>query len=244
MAEERHSQIQSPSRSRSAVTLINRPEKRNALNGATFCKAWTTRSRASRHDKSIRAMVLRRRRRGLFLGSRFAPSRAGRVGSGGRWAVSPQDIFRRLEQLPDSDYRRRTGRALTGGLGAGAATAICGSRRKTRVGMTPARIGPTVPDYFVFRKFMALVGTGAYRRRSCSPPRRSCASVRMRSAWSIAWWLTSRLGTESRERWPRTDSRQRAALVARDEGLDPALPERHLQRRAQGHRRDAHRGAA
>src|SRR5262249_56671928 len=77
--------------------------------------------------------------------------------SGERMAVSIQHVFRRLEALPIPTIAAVQGATLTGGL---VLALLCDLRiaaENAGLGMTPARIG-RVPDYFVFRKFIALVG--------------------------------------------------------------------------------------
>src|SRR5271154_1484539 len=80
------------------VLTLDRPEKRNALNGAMF-EALDHAFAAIEADKSIRAMVLRGE--GPAFSSGVDLRELEQVeSSGGRWNVSPQDVFRRLEALP------------------------------------------------------------------------------------------------------------------------------------------------
>src|ERR1700689_2328330 len=80
------------------VLTLNRPEKRNALNGAMF-EALDRAFATIEADKSIHAMVLRGE--GSAFSSGVDLRELEQVeSSGGRWSVAPQDAFRRLEALP------------------------------------------------------------------------------------------------------------------------------------------------
>jgi enoyl-CoA hydratase/carnithine racemase len=197
-------------RTNHVVLTLNRPEKRNALNRAMF-EALDHALATIEADKSIRAMVLRGE------GSAFSSGVDLREleqieSSGARWGVTPQEAFRRLEALPVPTIAAVQGATLTGGLVLALLCDLRVAAENAGLGMTPARIG-RVPDYFIFRKFMALVGR-PIPRKSCSPPRRSAPSVRMRSAWSTAWWWTS--GSPPRPtRWPNGSPPTRRSRCAR-----------------------------
>jgi len=137
------------------VLTLNRPEKRNALNGAMF-EALDRAFATIEADKSIHAMVLRGE--GSAFSSGVDLRELEQVeSSGGRWSVAPQDAFRRLEALPIPTVAAVQGATLTGGLVLALLCDLRVAAENAGLGMTPARIG-RVPDYFVFRKFMALVG--------------------------------------------------------------------------------------
>jgi enoyl-CoA hydratase len=137
------------------VLTLNRPEKRNALNRAMF-EALDRAFETIEADKSIRAIVLRGE--GPAFSSGIDLRELEQVeASGPRAGVTAQDVFRRLESLSIPIIAAVQGATLTGGL---VLALLCDLRiaaENAGLGMTPARIG-RVPDYFVFRKFMALVG--------------------------------------------------------------------------------------
>jgi enoyl-CoA hydratase/carnithine racemase len=142
-------------RTNHVVLTLNRPEKRNALNGAMF-DALDRALAAIEADKSIRAMVLRGA--GAAFSSGVDLRELEQVeSSGGSWSVAPQELFRRLEALPIPTIAAVQGATLTGGLVLALLCDLRVAAENAGLGMTPARIG-RVPDYFVFRKFMALVG--------------------------------------------------------------------------------------
>jgi enoyl-CoA hydratase/carnithine racemase len=142
-------------RTNHVVLTLNRPEKRNALNRTMF-EALDHALAAIEADKSIRAMVLRGE------GSAFSSGVDLREleqieSSGARWGVTPQEVFRRLEALPIPTVAAVQGATLTGGLVLALLCDLRVAAENAGLGMTPARIG-RVPDYFIFRKFIALVG--------------------------------------------------------------------------------------
>jgi enoyl-CoA hydratase len=142
-------------RANHAVLTLNRPEKRNALNGAVF-EALDRAFAAIEADKSIRAMVLRGE--GAAFSSGVDLRELEQVESSGeRWTVSPQEAFRRLEALPIPTIAAVQGATLTGGLVLALLCDLRVAAENAGLGMTPARIG-RVPEYFVFRKFIALIG--------------------------------------------------------------------------------------
>lgn len=136
------------------VLTMNRPEKRNALNRAMF-EAFNRAFDAIEADKSIRAVVLRGEGRAFSSGIDLRE--IDQVEASGVRHVTAHDIFTRLESLPIPTVAAVQGPTLTGGL---VLALLCDLRiaaQNAGLGMTPARIG-RVPDYFIFRKFMALVG--------------------------------------------------------------------------------------
>lgn len=142
-------------RTNHAVLTLNRPEKRNALNRAMF-EALDRAFAAIEADKSIRAMVLRGEGSAFSSGVDLRELEQVEA-SGVRPAVSIQDVFRRLEALPIPTIAAVHGPTLTGGLVLALLCDLRVAAENAGLGMTPARIG-RVPDYFIFRKFMALVG--------------------------------------------------------------------------------------
>src|ERR1700730_15235757 len=137
------------------VLTLNRPEKRNALNRAMF-EALDRAFETIEADKSIRAMVLRGE--GSAFSSGIDLRELEQVeASGQRAGVTAQDVFGRLESLPIPTIAAVQGATLTGGLVLALLCDLRVAAENAGLGMTPARIG-RVPDYFIFRKFMALVG--------------------------------------------------------------------------------------
>ncbi len=137
------------------VLTLNRPEKRNALNRAMF-EALDRALAAIEADKDIRAMVLRGE--GSAFSSGIDLRELELVEAGGAHAgVTAHDVFRRLEALPIPTIAAVQGATLTGGLVLALLCDLRVAAENAGLGMTVARIG-RVPDYFVFRKFMALVG--------------------------------------------------------------------------------------
>src|SRR6202048_3775122 len=137
------------------VLTLNRPEKRNALNRAMF-EALDRAFETIDADKSIRAVVVRRE--GPAFSSGIDLRELEQIeASGPRPGVTAQDVFRRLESLPIPTIAAVQGATLTGGLVLALLCDLRVAAENAGLGMTPARIG-RVPDYFIFRKFMALVG--------------------------------------------------------------------------------------
>jgi enoyl-CoA hydratase/carnithine racemase len=142
-------------RANHVVLTLNRPEKRNALNGAVF-EALDRAFAAIAADKSIRAMVLRGE--GAAFSSGVDLRELEQVeSSGGCWTVSPPEAFRRLEALPIPTIAAVQGATLTAGLVLALLCDLRVAAENAGLGMTPARIG-RVPEYFVFRKFIGLIG--------------------------------------------------------------------------------------
>jgi enoyl-CoA hydratase/carnithine racemase len=142
-------------RANHVVLTLNRPEKRNALNRAMFEEldhAFAT----IEADQSIRAMVLRGEGSAFSSGADLRELEQVEA-SGVRAAVSIQDVFRRLEALPIPTIAAVQGATLTGGLVLALLCDLRVAAENAGLGMTPARIG-RVSDYFIFRKFIALVG--------------------------------------------------------------------------------------
>lgn len=141
-------------RANHVILTMNRPEKRNALNRAMF-EAFNRAFDAIESDKTIRAVVLRGEGRAFSSGIDLRE--IDQVEAAGAPTVTAHQIFARLEGLPIPTIAAVQGATLTGGL---VLALLCDLRLAAEgaaLGMTPARIG-RVPDYFVFRKFMALVG--------------------------------------------------------------------------------------
>lgn len=137
------------------VLTLNRPEKRNALNRAMF-EALDRAFAEIEADKGIRAMVLRGE--GSAFCSGIDLRELEQVEAGGvRAGVTAHDVFQRLESLPIPTIAALQGATLTGGLVLALLCDLRVAAENAGLGMTPARIG-RVPDYFVFRKFMALAG--------------------------------------------------------------------------------------
>jgi enoyl-CoA hydratase/carnithine racemase len=147
--------VQFDRRTNHVVLTLKRPEKRNALNGAMF-EALDRALAAIEADKSVRAMVLRGEGSAFSSGVDLRELEQIESG-GGSWTVTPQAFFRRLEALPIPTIAAVHGATLTGGLVLALLCDLRVAAENAGLGMTPARIG-RVPDYFVFRKFMALVG--------------------------------------------------------------------------------------
>jgi enoyl-CoA hydratase/carnithine racemase len=141
-------------RANHVVLALNRPEKRNALNRAMFAaldRAFDT----IEADASIRAVVLRGE--GQAFSSGIDLREIDQVEATGSPQITAHHIFTRLESLPIPTIAAVHGATLTGGL---VLALLCDLRiaaENAGLGMTPARIG-RVPDYFIFRKFVALVG--------------------------------------------------------------------------------------
>ena len=95
------------------MLTLNRPEKRNALNGAMF-EALNDAFAKIEADKSIRAMVLRGEGRRSLRESICA--RSNRSSQAAADERRPQDAFRRLEALPIPTIAAVQGATLTGGL--------------------------------------------------------------------------------------------------------------------------------
>ena len=132
--------------------LLNRPEKRNAINAAML-EALDAALRMAEGDKEIRAVVLRGEGRSFCSGLDLRD--IGELGRGG--GVTPDSIFRRLQKLPVPTIAAIHGDALTGGL---VLALVCDLRiaaQSAKLGMTPARIG-YLPTYSVFRRFVEVVG--------------------------------------------------------------------------------------
>jgi len=141
-------------RANHVVLTLNRPEKRNALNCAMF-EALDHAFDTIEADRSVRAMVLRGE--GQAFSSGIDLREIDQVEAAGTRQVTAHRIFTRLESLPVPTIAAVQGATLTGGL---VLALLCDLRiaaENAGLGMTPARIG-RVPDYFVFRKFIALVG--------------------------------------------------------------------------------------
>ncbi len=143
-------------RANHVILTMNRPEKRNALNRAMF-EEFNRAFDAIEADKAIRAVVLRGEGRAFSSGIDLREIDQVEASGAAAPAVTAHHIFARLENLPIPTIAAVQGATLTGGL---VLALLCDLRLAAEgaaLGMTPARIG-RVPDYFVFRKFMALVG--------------------------------------------------------------------------------------
>jgi enoyl-CoA hydratase/carnithine racemase len=141
-------------RTNHVVLTLNRPERRNALNRAMF-EALGRAFDTIEGDKGVRAVVLRGE--GQAFSSGIDLREIDQVEATSTPQVTAHEIFARLESLPVPTIAAVHGATLTGGL---VLALLCDLRiaaENAGLGMTPARIG-RVPDYFVFRKFIALVG--------------------------------------------------------------------------------------
>jgi enoyl-CoA hydratase/carnithine racemase len=141
-------------RANHVILTMNRPEKRNALNREMF-EQFNRAFGAIEADKSIRVVVLRGEGRAFSSGIDLRE--IDQVEAHNATTVTALQIFDRLEGLAVPTIAAVQGPTLTGGL---VLALLCDLRiaaEGASLGMTPARIG-RVPDYFVFRKFMALIG--------------------------------------------------------------------------------------
>lgn len=143
-------------RANHVILTMNRPEKRNALNRAMF-EEFNRAFDAIEADKAIRAVVLRGEGRAFSSGIDLREIDQVEATGAAAPAVTAHRIFTRLEGLPIPTIAAVQGATLTGGLVLGLLCDLRIAAEGAALGMTPARIG-RVPDYFVFRKFMALVG--------------------------------------------------------------------------------------
>lgn len=135
------------------VTLIlNRPEKRNALNAAMF-EALNAELAAIEQSPDVRAVVLRGEGRAFCSGIDLREIGQIVGGSG----VTPEHVFTRLQRLPVPTIAAVQGDTLTGGLVLALTCDLRIAAQGARLGMTPARIG-YLPTFPIFRRFVETVG--------------------------------------------------------------------------------------
>jgi enoyl-CoA hydratase/carnithine racemase len=136
------------------VTLIlNRPEKRNALNQVLF-EALDAELATIEKSPDVRAVILRGEGRAFCSGIDLRE--IGQI-VGGTGGVTPERVFNRIQKLPVPTIAAVQGDTLTGGL---VLALICDLRiaaQGARLGMTPARIG-YLPTFPIFRRFIETVG--------------------------------------------------------------------------------------
>jgi enoyl-CoA hydratase/carnithine racemase len=134
------------------VTLaLNRPEKRNAINGAML-EALDSAFAMIEDDKEIRAVIVRGEGRAFCSGLDLRDIEQFASGK-----ITPGKIFSRLAKLPVPTIAAIHGDALTGGLVLALNCDLRIATASARLGMTPARIG-YLPTYDIFRKFVETVG--------------------------------------------------------------------------------------
>jgi enoyl-CoA hydratase/carnithine racemase len=135
------------------VTLIlNRPEKRNALNQVLF-DALDRELATIEKSPDIRAVILRGEGRAFCSGIDLRE--IGQIGGGG--APAPEKIFSRIQKLPVPTIAAVQGDTLTGGLVLALTCDLRIAGEGARLGMTPARIG-YLPTFEIFRRFVETVG--------------------------------------------------------------------------------------
>src|SRR5271156_1920945 len=135
------------------VTLIlNRPEKRNALNGMLF-EALDAELATIEKSPDVRAVILRGEGRAFCSGIDLRE--IGQIGSAG--APTPERVFSRLQKLPVPTIAAVQGDTLTGGLVLALTCDLRIAAQGARLGMTPARIG-YLPTFQIFRRFIETVG--------------------------------------------------------------------------------------
>ncbi|HVC45066.1 MAG TPA: enoyl-CoA hydratase/isomerase family protein [Candidatus Binataceae bacterium] len=135
------------------VTLIlNRPEKRNALNGVMF-EALDHALGEIEKSPEVRAVILRGEGRAFCSGIDLRE--IGNIGGGG--APAPEKIFSRIQKLPMPTIAALQGDTLTGGLVLALTCDLRIAGAGARLGMTPARIG-YLPTFHIFRRFVETVG--------------------------------------------------------------------------------------
>ncbi len=139
-------------RNHNYVTLsLNRPEKRNAINGAVIA-ALDQMLESVERDPDVRAVVIRGEGRSFCSGLDLRDIE--QMGPGG---LSFEKIIARLQKLPVPTIAAVHGDALTGGLVLALTCDLRIAAEGARLGMTPARIG-YLPTYWIFRKFVETVG--------------------------------------------------------------------------------------
>jgi enoyl-CoA hydratase/carnithine racemase len=132
---------------------LNRPEKRNAINGAML-EGLDSAFNMIEGDREIRAVIIKGEGRGFCSGLDLRDVE--RAGGGGP-AFAPDKILHRVQSLAVPVIAAVHGDVLTAGL---VITLLCDLRiaaQSARLGMTPARIG-YLPTYAVFRRFAEIVG--------------------------------------------------------------------------------------
>ena len=135
------------------VTLIlNRPEKRNALNRVLF-EALDAELAAIEKSPEVRAVILRGEGRAFCSGIDLREIGQIVGGSG----VTPEQVFSRIQKLPIPTIAAVQGDTLTGGLVLALTCDLRIAAQGARLGMTPARIG-YLPTFPIFRRFIETVG--------------------------------------------------------------------------------------
>jgi len=135
------------------VTLIlNRPEKRNALNQVLFA-ALDAELAIIEKSPEVRAVILRGEGRAFCSGIDLRE--IGQIVGGG--GVTPEHVFSRIQKLPIPTIAAVQGDTLTGGLVLALTCDLRIAAQGARLGMTPARIG-YLPTFPIFRRFIETVG--------------------------------------------------------------------------------------
>jgi enoyl-CoA hydratase len=135
------------------VTLIlNRPEKRNALNQVLF-EALDAELAKIENSPDVRAVILRGEGRAFCSGIDLREIE--QIGAAG--APAPERIFSRIQKLPIPTIAAVQGDTLTGGLVLALTCDLRIAAQGARLGMTPARIG-YLPTFQIFRRFIETVG--------------------------------------------------------------------------------------
>jgi enoyl-CoA hydratase/carnithine racemase len=133
---------------------LNRPEKRNSLNGALL-DAIDKALAANENDKEIRAVIVRGAGKSFSAGLDLAE--ANRL-EGGHTPVSIERVFYRLEQFPVPTIAAVQGAALAGGCELALHCDLRVAAQDARIGMTVARVGLVVPYDFI-RKLIEVMGS-------------------------------------------------------------------------------------
>ena len=133
------------------TVLLNRPEKRNAINRAVI-EALDGALASIEADSDVRAVVIRGEGRGFCSGLDLRDIE--QMGTGG---LTFEKVISRLQKLPVPTIAAVHGDALTGGLVLALTCDLRIASEGARLGMTPARIG-YLPTYWIFRKFVETVG--------------------------------------------------------------------------------------
>ena len=206
------------------VTLIlNRPEKRNALNQVLF-EALDAELATIEKSPDVRAVILRGEGRAFCSGIDLRE--IGQIGAAGR--RRPRRSSLACRSLPVPTIAAVQGDTLTGGLVLALTCDLRIAGQGARLGMTPARIG-YLPTFPIFRRFIETVGpANTAEIMYLADP---LDAARAREIGLVHKVVPDDQLAAAADAWAARDRRQRAALGARDEGQHPARDEQGVRDR-------------
>ena len=142
-----------------ATIVVNRPEKRNALNGALIGELGEAFARVA-GDPALRALILTGAGDKAFVaGADIAEIAALTPGEARQYALRGQRVFRHLETMGKPSVAAVNGYALGGGLELAMACTVRFAVEGAQLGQPEVRLG-LLPGYGGTQRLPRLVGRG------------------------------------------------------------------------------------